>query len=497
MPPRTPSEIVEELPSVIQGGMGVGVSSWQLARQVAQNGGLGVVSGVAPDLLLARWLQDGDPTGQLFPVLARYPDQDFVQATIGRYYRSQGRAPGAPYRPIPRLDQHQRVDALRLAALGSFAQVRLAKSGHDRAIGINLLEKIQLWTPAALLGAMLAEVDVVLVGAGVPVHLPRILDALAACEPVTVPLDVVDAERGETFDITLTATDVVPNLTGPLNRPAFLAIVSSHILASYLARDTLTCPDGLVVEGPTAGGHNAPPRRNERDERGEPIYGPRDEVDLEKLRKVGLPFWLAGGQAGPAHIDAAKAEGAQGVQVGTVFALSQESGLTEPLRRALLGGLKSGEARVRTNPVASPTGFPFKVVELPETIASRGVYEGRERNCDLGYLRTAFRRADGSIGQRCPAEPVDAYVRKGGSAEDTVGRLCLCNGLTASAGLPQLRRDGSVEPSLLTLGHDLAAVHLLIERHPEGWGAADVMDWLLESDASADTLPAALGAAAS
>ncbi len=70
-------------------------------------------------------------------------------------------------------------------------------------------------------------------------------------------------------------------------------------------------------------------------------------------------------------------------------------------------------------------------------------------------------------------------MRKGGDIDDTVDRKCLCNGLTASAGVPQIRGDGSVEPPLLTLGHDLAAVHELLELHPHGWAAADVMQWLL------------------
>ena len=40
------------LPTIIQGGMGAGVSSWQLARAVACAGHLGVVSGAALDVRL-------------------------------------------------------------------------------------------------------------------------------------------------------------------------------------------------------------------------------------------------------------------------------------------------------------------------------------------------------------------------------------------------------------------------------------------------------------
>jgi NAD(P)H-dependent flavin oxidoreductase YrpB (nitropropane dioxygenase family) len=122
-------------------------------------------------------------------------------------------------------------------------------------------------------------------------------------------------------------------------------------------------------------------------------------------------------------------------------------------------------------------------VQMAGTVADPEVSSARDRICDLGYLRTPYRREDGTIGQRCPSEPVDAYVRKGGQVEETVGRKCLCNGLMASAGVPQIRHDGFVEPPLLTLGQDLEAVHALLEMFPDGWSAADVMQWLL-SDVS-------------
>ena len=54
--------------------------------------------------------------------------------------------------------------------------------------------------------------------------------------------------------------------------------------------------DGFVVEGPTAGGHNAPPRgKAPLSEAGEPVYGERDEVDLRKLKELGVPFGLPAG----------------------------------------------------------------------------------------------------------------------------------------------------------------------------------------------------------
>ena len=466
------------VPALIQGGMGVGVSSWRLAAAVARSGGLGVVSGVGPDLLLARMLQDGDPGGHVRGVLADYPDQELVSSVLAKFFRPDGLADGEPYRPLPRLDLHQRLEAVRFAALGGYVQVALAKAGHDGQIGINLLEKVQIWTAPVLVGALVAGVDVVLVGAGVPADLPRLLDGLSAGRTVRLPIDVEGAVDGDVFEMVVDPAEVLRAEAVTFRRPAFLAIVSSHVLANYLLRDEATAADGFVVEGWTAGGHNAPPRRAALDETGQTLYTDRDEADLAKMAALGRPFWLAGGYGTPEKYVEALEAGATGVQVGTPFALCHESGMRPDLRERVLDDLRAGTLTVRTDPLASPTGFPFKVLQLEGTLSDADVRTGRERICDLGYLRTLVRRDDGTVGYRCPSEPVDAYVRKGGDAADTEGRVCLCNGLLATAGFPQRRGDGVEELPVLTLGADLAAVEELLADHPEGWGAGDVVAWI-------------------
>lgn len=65
------------------------------------------------------------------------------------------------------------------------------------------------------------------------------------------------------------------------------------------------------------------------------------------------------------------------------------------LRLALLDALAGGRLTVRTDPLASPTGFPFKVAQLAGTLAEPAAYTSRERLCDLGYLRTPYVRPDG------------------------------------------------------------------------------------------------------
>jgi NAD(P)H-dependent flavin oxidoreductase YrpB (nitropropane dioxygenase family) len=467
------------LPLVIQGGMGVNVSSWQLAREVALRGQLGVVSGTALDAVLARGLQDGDPGGHLRRALAHFPDQGMAERALDRYFRDGGREPGLPYRPNPTLTITPSKDALELSVLGNFAHVWLAKEGHDGLVGINFLEKVQMATPSAALGAMLAGVDHVLMGAGIPREIPRLLTELAAHRPGTLTVEVHGSTRTHTTSVDPVALlgDHLP----PLRRPTFLAIVSLHSLAGYLCRDEDIRPDGFVIEGPTAGGHSAPPRGHlTLDEDGQPVYSPRDHADLAAIAKLGLPFWLAGAAGTPERLADALAAGAAGIQSGTLFALCDESGLEQGLRGRLLDALAADALTVRNDPRASPTGFPFKVATLADTLSDPLLYADRERLCDLSYLREPYERPDGSVGYRCAAEPVAAFTRKGGAAEATVGRKCLCNALMANVGLGQRRRSGYEEPPAVTLGADLDGARRLLARHPDGWTAAQAVDWLLE-----------------
>ncbi|MFF4985697.1 nitronate monooxygenase [Streptosporangium saharense] len=467
----------DTFPTIIQGGMGVGVSGWRLARAVAAAGQLGVVSGVALDLVLARRLQQGDPDGDLRRALDAFPFPEVARRVRERYYVPGGIAPGRPYRPVPKLGLRPHRGRTELTVTANFAEVFLAREGHDGLVGVNYLEKIQLATPAAVYGAMLAGVDYVLMGAGIPSEIPGLLDALAAHRPAEISVTVAGAESGRRHTVGIDpATLHGPLPPPPLRRPRLLAIVSSDILATYLARKPETRPDGFVVEGPVAGGHSAPPRgRLQLDEEGEPLYGPRDRVDTAKVAALGLPFWLAGGHADRQALTRALEVGATGVQVGTAFALCRESGLEEKLRRRLLDAAVTGTLPVRNDPDASPAGFPFKVASLPGTVADPDVYTTRPRLCDLGHLRVPYLKTDGEVGYRCPAEPVDTYVRKGRPESDTVGRRCLCNGLVSAIGLGQHRSDGYVEPPLLTLGQDLGFLTDLPDDHT----AADVITHLL------------------
>jgi nitronate monooxygenase len=474
MPAATFLNLVNQLPRVIQGGMGAAVSSWTLARAVSTAGQLGVVSGVGLDLLLARRLQSGDPGGHFRRALDAFPVPEVSRRIVRDHFAPRH---SGPFRAIPMHTADDPPAVLEMTAAATFAEVWLAKEGHDGLVGINFLEKMQLPVLPALYGAMLAGVDFVLMGAGIPREIPGVLDRFADNREASIALHVEGAGPDEfrlRFD---PATLGTPAPT----RPRFLAIVASNVLATTMARKANGRVDGFVIEGPTAGGHNAPPRGPlTLNERGEPVYGPRDEVDLDAIRALGLPFWLAGGRATRDGLREALERGAAGVQIGTAFAFCRESGLEEGIKHSLLLKARRGEASVFTDPHASPTGFPFKVAQLEGSLSEREVFEARARVCDLGYLRHPYKKADGTLGYRCPAEPVDAYVRKGGVREDAEGRKCLCNGLTANIGLPQRREGGAVELPLVTSGDDLAQLGRFLKEGEDSYSALDVLAAILE-----------------
>lgn len=153
--------------------------------------------------------------------------------------------------------------------------------------------------------------------------------------------------------------------------------------------------------------------------------------------------------------------------------------MTAPYRRALVQKALDGKAEVFTDPLASPTGFPFKVAKLEGTLSDPELYAKRQRRCDLGFLREVYRKEDGAIGYRCPAEPVDSYVAKGGKIEDTVNRKCLCNGLVADVGHPQRLGDGTLELPVVTLGDDFVHAGQFCRDGKPDYTAADVIRVIL------------------
>lgn len=469
-----------ELPTIIQAGMGVGVSNYVLARAVAGLGHLGVVSGTAIGTVMARRLQQGGAAAEeTISALKEFPNQDIANWIMdkfspdkrpadGKYIRCQvpmfHKDSGNVLRLTNRKNRLTASDVEKIEVAASFVEVTLAKRGHDNPVGINYLHKVQWPILPALYGAMLAGVDAVLIGAGLPKDIARVLDAFAKAESVSVPIEVAGDEK---YSIEFDPERIGVGNVG-LARPAFLGIVSTN-----LAVRALPFADGYVVENHEGGGHNANPRKGELDATGQPVYGPKDEANFGSLttmldkRDKGQRFWIAGNYAD--RLGDALSEGAVGIQVGTPFAFCRESGFEDELKQAILHQIMNG-TKVFTNARFSPTGFPFKILDVPGTLSDPNVYEERQRVCNLRYLVELYEsEEEGRIKTRCPAEPVTAYLKKGGDLEDTIGRGCLCNSLMSAVGV-----GFPGEPAIVTSGSGLEVVRAL----GFGYSAEDVVNFI-------------------
>ncbi len=472
-----------QFPHIIQGGMGAGVSNWELARSVSSLSQIGVVSGTGIDLILVRRLQLGDPGGHMRRALAAFPDSDISDRIIDRYFIPKGKPSDQPFISRPMVGNKPTQHSNELLVASNFVEVFLAKEGHDGLVGINYLHKIQTPLLPSIYGAILADVDIVIVGAGIPLEIPEIIEGLCRSEQVDLILPVHEAEKGETYKLSFDPKDVFGESCPSVKKPLFFPIVSSVILASIMIKKCNGKVDGLIIEGPTAGGHNAPPRGQViLSSNGEPVYGARDEVDLKGIKALGIPFWLAGSYGSPEKLVYARDEGAEGIQVGTLFAFCDESGLREDIKHDTIKNCKVGKPDVFKDPIASPTGFPFQVLSLPGTLSDSNVYNERPRKCDLGYLREAYKRTNGSIGWRCSSEELDSYTRKGGDIEETVGRKCLCNALMANIGLAQIREDNMYELPLVTCGDDLSSIPQVLGQGKKSYTASEAIDFLLANN---------------
>ena len=504
---------------LIQGGMGVYVSNWRLAQAVAAarpGETAGTVSGTALDVVYVRLLQLGDPGGHIRRALHAFDvafGTGIGQKICDRYFIAAGKAPDVRFERAPMQLIHAQCevppissqagdrtlvpltldeDVIELLIATGFAEVWLAKEGHTGSIFINFLNKIELPLIYAMYGAMLAGVDGVVVGAGNPDGLPALCSRLATHQAVTRTLPVLYQDAGEEFSIAFDPRQIAHGafVTKPLKRPAFLAIVSLEGLVKALMASPSEAPDGFIIEHHTAGGHNANPVGPLRkDDLGQPIYGDKDTPDLAAIRSAGRPFWLAGGYGSRAKLREALAAGATGVQVGSMFALAEESGMHPDYRSAILHELRAGTddaALVRTT-MFSPTGFAFKVAQLKGTLAEQDVFERRHRVCDIGLLQqigVSTPRDGGArhLFQRCAAAPVEGYINKRGLERNTDGRRCLCNGLLACVGLGQVKDvhgEHLEEPAIVTLGNDLDGIRRLSRQGQAHYWARDVVADLL------------------
>jgi NAD(P)H-dependent flavin oxidoreductase YrpB (nitropropane dioxygenase family) len=470
---------------IIQGGMGVNISGFGLAREVSSLGCLGTVSGVAVWTVMARILQSGDPGGHFRMALSHFPFQEWARRIISEYFLEKGLPENGKFKPVPIWSFNPSRFLIALSVAGSFCFVWLAKHNNEGAsrdfpISINYLEKIQMPLIFSIFGAMLAGVDCVTMGAGIPMQVPGILDKFANGQSVEYRVDVEGLPGGQI--ISFNPREFFGKEIPQIKRPAFLPIISSNLLAEvFCGRRVTGSSQGFVIENDHAGGHNAPPRGKPivLNKQGEPVYGQKDKVDLSQMKELGLPFWLGGAMASPEALNQAISDGANGIQVGTAFALCEESGMKRDIKSELRRRGVRSELQVLASMKVSPTGFPFNVAQIEGTLSDPKVYEKRERVCDLCCLRAPYFRSDHTIGYRCKAERLEEYKKKGGKQEDTENACCLCHGLLSTCGF-----GGTIEPPVVTLGRNVDFLPKLMKCEDDSYTAKKVVDYLLGKNES-------------
>ena len=465
-----------QLPKIIQGGMGAKISGWPLARAVSKLGQQGTVSGVALERIMALMLQLGDQGGHLRRALAHFPFPHVAERVLTAFSPKNDSEPKRIFRGTPVFTIKPSELLISLTICANFAFTWLAKEDNPNPVSINYLEKLAMPHIYAITGAMLADVDFITMGAGIPLQIPAVIENLANGNTAQYRVPVIGKNISD-YTMAFDPEQFFGAPLPPLKQPGFIPIISSNLLANiFMTKLPAGSIQAFVVERPTAGGHNAPPRKTLFNDQGEPVYGPKDLVDFKQLADYGLPFYIGGSCANPEQLAWALSVGASGIQAGSIFALSNESDMAPEIKSEIRrqGYLKI--LQVKTDARVSPTGFPFKLAQLDGTISDPAVYHARKRICDQGVLVSLYERPDGFIGYRCGSEPLADYLRKGGNPEDTIGRACLCNGLIATTGM---QAKATYEAPIVTLGDNTDFLQDLLDNPYGSYSAETAIKYLL------------------
>ncbi len=165
-------------------------------------------------------------------------------------------------------------------------------------------------------------------------------------------------------------------------------------------------PAAVIVEGPLCGGHLAFNREQLNEPEKYPLdllYKETKEV-LEKYSIGDIPLLAAGAISEPGDVLAALKMGYQGVQIGTRFICTEESGLSENGKKLYVDS-KSEDTAI----ISSPVGMPVRVIKSP--LVQRILAGKREpfacpykclRSCDKNVVLVCIARAlmyawDGNI----------------------------------------------------------------------------------------------------
>lgn len=285
-------------------------------------------------------------------------------------------------------------EAARLETL----EARLLAGGKG-AIAINCMVLVERTYALSVLGAIDGGADAIIAGAGLPMTLPEIAG------------------------------------NAPL---ALIPIVSSGRALELICRRWSRygrMPDAVVLEGPMAGGHLGFKREDlsKPEFQLEAIFGPVKEA----AQKNGdFPVIVAGGIYTHEDIVRWVNTGADGVQIGTRFAATHESGASQEFKDAIVA---ARDEDIGIADPGSPAGMPFRIIRTSPAYRQALAHD-RPPLCSKQYLLR--KNKDGHLS--CPAlEGNECF--------------CICNALLAAADC-----NDAAELPIFTVGTNAARVNRIL-----------------------------------
>jgi NAD(P)H-dependent flavin oxidoreductase YrpB (nitropropane dioxygenase family) len=316
----------QELVPIIIGGMGVDISSAELALEVARLGGIGHISDA-----MVQTVSD-----------TRF-DTKFVSQKLKQYKKNVASSDKSSVQfCLPTLEE---------ATRNHVARTMEAKRG-DGLIFINCMEKLTMNAPRETLRMRLSAA----------------LDA--GIDGITLSAGLHLGSFGLIED-------------HPRFRDAKLGIIvsSARALALFLRKNARLqrLPDYIVVEGPLAGGHLGFGIEDWWKYDLRTLVG--EVLDFLKAEHLDIPVIAAGGIFTGSDAAAFLEQGAAAVQVATRFTVTKECGLPDKIKQEYFN---ASEDDIEVNTI-SPTGYPMRMLK-----GSPGIGDGIRPNCEAyGYLLDA------------------------------------------------------------------------------------------------------------
>jgi nitronate monooxygenase len=272
-----------------------------------------------------------------------------------------------------------------------YEEISLAKE-QGGVSGINIMVALVQTYDDTVKAAIDAGADVIISGAGLPLALPTIKNPKD-----TALIPIVSSAR------------------------ALELICKKWERAHYR-------PDAVVLEGPLAGGHLGF-RLEDIHLESNRLENLLPAVKETAIKYGNIPVIVAGGIYSYDDIARFLKMGADGVQMGTRFLVTEESSATDAYKQAVINAGRE-DIIVAQNP-GSPCGLPFMVIK--ESPMFHDILTGKRKpRCDKGYVLTKDK--EGHFTQ-CRAKIDDGC------------NFCICNGLLSSAGY-----NSEAEEPLYTVG---------------------------------------------